>query len=198
MLGSGVREVHDLADYSEAPVAVEDGATFEENALIKARHYADWLRGRGLRIWCMADDSGLEVDALDGRPGVRSARYAGVDASDAQNVSHLLRELGQINQAVRSARFVCALALVDSEGKVRAQVRGSCEGTVAKVARGTGGFGYDPVFIPDGYDCTFAEQPALKKTLSHRAEALRKLLAQLEAAECNEGPVCCTPARLER
>lgn len=159
----------DLAEFSEAGEAEETGATFEENATLKARFYAGETG-----LMTLADDSGLEVDALGGAPGVYSARYAGPEATDAERNALLLRELSEAGAAERRARFVCVLALVEpSVGTVRL-FRGVCEGGIAFRPSGEGGFGYDPLFIPEGYDRTFGELPAdVKNSISHRARALR-------------------------
>jgi XTP/dITP diphosphohydrolase len=156
----------------------ETGTSFEANALLKARHAA---ARSGLPA--LADDSGLEVDALDGRPGVYSARYAGPDASDEDNNALLIRELAQVPEAQRSARYRCVLALVRSgDDAMPLLSHGSWEGRIAREPAGSGGFGYDPWFIPRGFDCTAAQLPlAEKNALSHRAMALRALVAALRA-----------------
>lgn len=153
----------------------ETGESFEANALLKARHAA---RVTGLPA--IADDSGIEVDALGGRPGVRSARYAGEHASDADNLHLLLRELAGVPEAQRGARYRCVIVMVrraDDPAPMIAQ--GAWEGMIAQVPRGTGGFGYDPAFIPAGEVRTAAEMPAeAKNAVSHRARALQALLAR--------------------
>jgi XTP/dITP diphosphohydrolase len=156
------------------PVA-ETGSTYLENALLKARHAAS----SGLPA--LADDSGIEVDALDGRPGVRSARYAGEHASDADNLALLLRELAGIPEERRSARYHCVLVLVrDPEDLQPVIAAGVWEGRVLTAPRGPGGFGYDPIFQPEGCALSAAQLPAAQKNvLSHRAQALRALLAAL-------------------
>jgi XTP/dITP diphosphohydrolase len=156
----------------------ETGTSFEANALLKARHAAA-VSG----LPALADDSGLEVDALGGRPGVYSARYAGADASDADNNALLIRELAQVPEAQRSARYRCVLALVRSgDDAMPLLSHGSWEGRIAREPAGSGGFGYDPWFIPRGFDCTAAQLPlAEKNALSHRAMALRALVAALRA-----------------
>ncbi len=155
---------------------VEDGATFAENARIKARD----LAGR-LRLPALGDDSGLEVTALGGRPGVRSARYAGEHADDAANVVLLLRELQGVPDRERTAAFRCALALAWPDGGLAA-AEGRCEGRIAVAPRGSGGFGYDPVFIDPASGRTFAELPAeAKNGFSHRRRALDALRRQLRA-----------------
>ncbi|HEY3666268.1 MAG TPA: RdgB/HAM1 family non-canonical purine NTP pyrophosphatase [Polyangiaceae bacterium] len=164
----------------EQPNIVEDGATFEANALIKARAIA-----RATRTLALADDSGLEVDALGGRPGVRSARFAHERATDAENNAALLRELENIEEGARGARFRCVLALVDPWRESEPLVaEGSCEGSIARAPRGNGGFGYDPLFVVAGQDGkAMAElSEADKNRVSHRARAvhaLRGLLLKL-------------------
>ena len=156
----------------ETPVDVEeDQDTFEGNALKKAVEIAA-VAG----VPCLADDSGLEVDALGGRPGVYSARYSGEGATDASNNAKLLEELGQVPDERRTARFRCAIAVVDAEGREVAVVDGACEGHIGHELRGTHGFGYDPLFIPVGYTQTMAELgPETKNQISHRAKAASKL-----------------------
>jgi XTP/dITP diphosphohydrolase len=148
---------------------VEDAPDFAGNALIKVRAIATLHPGE----WCMADDSGLEVDALGGEPGVRSARYAGEEADTAKNNALLLRNLEGV--ADRRARFVCCCALVDPQG-VEHVVAGSCEGRIAEAAAGVQGFGYDPLFIPDGFTESFAEISSERKNaISHRGRALAEV-----------------------
>ena len=148
------------------PAAEENAATFEGNALVKVRAIAARHRGD----WCLADDSGLEVDALGGAPGVRSARYAGEPSSTPANNALLLKNLEGVRN--RTARFVCAVALVDPAGQEHV-VRGVCPGWIAAAPSGAGGFGYDPLFIPDGHAVSFADLgEAAKNAISHRARAL--------------------------
>ena len=129
---------------------------------------------------CLADDSGLEVDALGGRPGVRSARYAGEDATDAENNQKLLEALRDVPDAQRTARFRCAIALVDANGREVALVEGTCEGRIGREPKGSHGFGYDPLFMPDGFTQTIAELgPETKDQISHRAKAAAKLVPVL-------------------
>jgi XTP/dITP diphosphohydrolase len=162
----------------EAPNVVEDAKTFEDNALKKARAIA-----AASMMLTLADDSGLEVDALGGRPGVRSARFASEGATDAENNAELLKRMAELEDPERSARFRCAIALVDPwnpEGDV--VVAGSCEGAIAHQPTGTGGFGYDPLFIVKGLDRTMAELGDDERTrVSHRAKALAAIQPQLEA-----------------
>jgi XTP/dITP diphosphohydrolase len=158
------------AGLGEPPEVEETGATFLENALLKGRAYAAWS---GLAA--VADDSGLEVDALGGAPGVRSARYAGPGAGDQANLDKLLAALAGVPPERRTARFRCAAVLVDPErGEWHAEA--AWEGRVLDAPRGTGGFGYDPVFLPDGWDRTSAEvDQATKDAASHRGKAFRAL-----------------------
>ena len=155
--------------------AEETGATFVENAVLKARHYAS-LSG----LLTLSDDSGLEVEALGGAPGVHSARYGGRDLLYPEKMARLLAELAAANTEDRRARFKCVIALADpSSGEVNT-FDGVCEGRLARAPRGSGGFGYDPVFIPDGHTQTFGElPPEVKQHLSHRARALAKASAFL-------------------
>lgn len=163
--------VTDLTSHPEMPVVIESGATFDENAQIKAAEASRVFSGLAL-----ADDSGLEVDALDGAPGVRSARYAGEDADDERNRQRLLAELSRVGAGdhKQTARFRCVIALARS-GKIIATFDGSVEGTIIHEPRGDGGFGYDPLFVPEGYAETFAQLSAeVKNRISHRARALAK------------------------
>ena len=162
-------DIRDLADAPELPVIEETGLTFEANAILKAVETSKHSQGL-----VVADDSGLEVDALNGAPGVYSARYAGEDATDAENVAKLLAALNSA-PGPRSARFCCVLALV-REGTVLGTFHGLVEGTITSAPRGNSGFGYDPVFQPEGFDQTFAElDPAEKNRISHRARAIQSL-----------------------
>lgn len=157
----------------------ETETTFEGNARIKA--LAARAASEGVAV--LADDSGLEVDALDGAPGVFSARYAGEHASDEDNNDKLLAELAGVRDEERTARFVCTLVFIDEDGSERV-ARGTVEGRIGRAPRGDGGFGYDPLFWPDVFDGkkTLAEVPQSEKTaVSHRGNALRDLKSQLEA-----------------
>lgn len=166
LLGDGFA-IRDLTSYAGLPQAVENGETFEENAISKALITSESVSGLVL-----ADDSGLEVDALGGAPGIFSARYAGENATDAENVEKLLHEMSSISgPGSRRARFRCVLAIARC-AKLLGTVQGCIEGDIASQPRGEYGFGYDPVFVPAGFDQTFAEMPAkLKNELSHRARA---------------------------
>jgi len=198
-----------LEDFPAAPLVHEDGHTFAQNATKKAALLATWLFASPMlngpavaRLnFVLADDSGLEVDALNGAPGVHSARFAATDraegnSSDVDNLNKLLRLLENVPLENRSARFRCVLAMtptiMSSTGKLptadesETQTRlfeGACEGRIAFAPRGKGGFGYDPVFIPMGYEQSFAELgDQLKNGLSHRAKALGKLKQWLDAS----------------
>ena len=165
-------EIELLAGYKMLPACEEDGATFEENAVKKALHYAPHAAGP-----LFADDSGLEVDALGGAPGVYSARFSGPGATDESNNRLLLEKLRGVSN--RAARFVCAIALI-AGGRVAGVYRGAVEGLIIDEARGTGGFGYDPLFYCPAFGCTFGEATAEQKlSLSHRGRALRAMLADL-------------------
>jgi XTP/dITP diphosphohydrolase len=170
-----VEQVSSAGDFPGAPDTVEDGVTFEENALKKAREAALFSGFPAL-----ADDSGLVVNALDGRPGVFSARYAGVGADDAANNALLLKELQDVTDDCRQAAFVCVLAYVTPEG-VEQLFTGRVSGRIASEARGEGGFGYDPLFLVDGFGRSMAELTlAEKNEVSHRARAFMKFRDYLE------------------
>jgi XTP/dITP diphosphohydrolase len=180
ILGNGI-EYLSLADFPDAPEVHEDADTFEGNARKKAIEIARWLadRNRPERAFVLADDSGLEVDALGGAPGVLSARYAGKQADYAANNRKLLAELESIPPGRRTARFRCVIALARPGGEV-VTAEGACEGRIIAAPRGRQGFGYDPLFVPEGYDRTFAELGAdVKDKISHRARALESLKARL-------------------
>lgn len=163
-------ELHSLADYPGFPGVEENGTTFTENASIKAIAVSKYCD-----VPAFADDSGLEVMALDGRPGIYSARYA---ENDPARRAKLLGELENVSD--RRARFVCVIAIAIN-GEVIETFEGEVKGTIIKEERGEGGFGYDPIFVPDGYDQTFAEMPQeLKNKISHRAEAFRKAMEFIE------------------
>ena len=164
-----------LNDHPDLPEASEDGDTFEENAKHKALHYAR-LVGR----WALADDSGLEVDALEGAPGVRSARYAGPGCDTAANNAKLIQALAAIPQAERTARFRCVIAMAGPAG-VLATTSGTIEGVIIDDARGTNGFGYDPHFLVPELGLTTAEMPPEQKNrISHRGQALRAIRPAIE------------------
>lgn len=171
ILGDLPLTLHDLSQYPNAPEVVEDGATFEANARKKAAETA-----KALGQWTLGEDSGLVVPALDGRPGVLSARYAGTQGDDEANNARLRAELKPYPPADRAAYYVCTAALSDPDGNVRAVVEGRCHGLLIDEPRGSGGFGYDPLFLIPEYHRTFGELSAtVKHALSHRARALAKL-----------------------
>jgi XTP/dITP diphosphohydrolase len=159
-----------LKDFPNVGEAEENFVTFAENAIAKACFYAS-----ATGLCALADDSGLEVAALGGAPGVFSARYAGANASDADRRALLLSELTKIGGTDRRARFVAVVAIARPNGEVLNLSEGICNGTITDAPRGTGGFGYDPLFIPDGHNQTFAELPdTVKNLISHRARALMR------------------------
>jgi len=161
--------VSSLADFPSVEKIPETGQTFVENTVLKAVGYADQTG-----LLTLADDSGLEVDALGGAPGVFSARYLGETASYAARMNSLLADLAGIDESRRTARFVCAVAIVNAAGNLLNVSVGTCEGRIACEPRGFGGFGYDPIFVPNGYDLTFAElDRVVKNQISHRAQALQ-------------------------
>ncbi len=164
-------ELRDLSHYPHAPEVSEDGETFEANARKKASELA-----KALSEWVLGEDSGLVVPALGGRPGVHSARYAGQPGNDAANNEKLLAELGPLPAQRRTAYYVCTAALADPKGEIHAVVEGRCHGIIVSEYRGSGGFGYDPLFLIPEYHRTFGElSPRVKHALSHRARALAKL-----------------------
>lgn len=159
-----------LSDIGIDAEIAEIGSTFAENATIKAEGYA-----RLASMPTLADDSGLVIDSLDGRPGVHSARYAGDNATDPERVKKVLTEMKDMT--VRTARFICVAALADTTGQIIASVEGTCEGKIIREPLGDSGFGYDPIFLPNGFDKTFAElDPETKNRISHRADAVSKII----------------------
>ena len=167
-------EILSHADFDELPDAVEDGATFEENALIKAKFFREQT---GLA--CLADDSGLEVDALGGLPGVYSARFAGYHADDLTNNQKLLDELKKIGVKESTAAYRCALVFVDTDGTTLLTA-GKIAGKIKTVARGTGGFGYDPYFYLDDARTMAQLSVDEKNKISHRGTALKEMMLKLE------------------
>jgi len=164
-----------LDDFPECPEVEEDGNTFEVNAVKKAMYVA---RCTGMIV--IADDSGLEVDALGGAPGVLSSRYAGEPTDDKKNIEKLLKEIKGIPDKERGARFVCCIAHATPDGDVKTFF-GYVEGVIGKEPRGKSGFGYDPIFYPEGHDRTFAEMSNDEKNaMSHRGRAIRKLQSYLK------------------
>ncbi|MDD5723182.1 MAG: XTP/dITP diphosphatase [Syntrophales bacterium] len=174
LLGGMDVDLLSLHDYPDAPPIVEDGHTFFENALKKARVISEYT-GRTV----IADDSGLEVDHLGGAPGIRSARYAGVGATDEENIRKLLTEMKGVPGNQREAAFKCALVLYRADGTFEA-FEGELKGTISLEPSGSQGFGYDPVFIVPEYDMTVAEiDPETKNRISHRGKAFAKLKESL-------------------
>lgn len=173
-----------LDEFSKIEDVEETGLTFSENAILKAKSYA-----LQTGLWTLADDSGLEVEALDGRPGVLSARFAGVGekTADEENTRKLLDELKNSKKNSRAARFFCAMAVSDEKGDIKFLADGICKGKIAVSPSGTNGFGYDPVFIPEGFDQTFGELSGeIKQKISHRARALKKIIAFLKKINTSE------------
>jgi XTP/dITP diphosphohydrolase len=168
-------DIRSVDEFPGAPDVVEDADTFAGNARKKAADVA-----RALGCWVLADDSGLGVDALDGAPGVYSARYAGEPSDDAANNTKLLTAVAGVPEAGRGAAFHCALALADPSGTIRLETEGICRGRLTREARGAGGFGYDPLFLIPEYHKTFGElSPLVKHQLSHRARAFARLRTSL-------------------
>ena len=175
MLASHGVRVASLADYPDAIEVVEDGDSFAANARLKATQQAVHLSH-----WVLADDSGIEVDALDGAPGIYSARFGGTPGDDEANNRLLLEKLAGLPPEKRGAGYFCHVTLCDPTGEVRAEAAGRCRGRVVESPRGTGGFGYDPLFEVREYHRTFGEMgPEVKRALSHRSRALRAILPDI-------------------
>ena len=175
--------VRDLRAYPKIADTDESGASFEENATLKALAASKKLPG-----FVVADDSGLEVDALGGASGIHSARYAGANATENEKINKLLRELAQVGVGddARRARFHCVVALARN-GNLLETFEGIVEGTITDEPRGSRGFGYDPIFIPQGFEQTFGELPAeVKNTISHRAKAIRRLALKLRQLQADD------------
>ena len=181
LLGPYIKIIEDLKSYPEIGEIDETGLTFEENASLKASAVGEFL---GENFLVLSDDSGLEVSALSGEPGVYSARYAGENASDDENRKKLLRKLNEIDSDMSdwSASFKCVMTLVKGSDKL-ATFEGSVQGTICEEERGENGFGYDSIFIPEGYENTFAELPSeTKNSISHRYQALEAFKKWLSEA----------------
>lgn len=160
-----------LADFPDITEVEETCSTFTGNAELKAAGYA-----RQTGIWSLADDSGLEIEALDSRPGVFSARYGGDGLSFSEKMRVVLNEMQNSPNTTRNARFVCVMSLADETGNILFSAEGECRGRIAFEPRGTGGFGYDPIFIPKGFEQTFGELPeTVKAQISHRSRAAEKI-----------------------
>ncbi len=169
-------DIYSLLDFPDFVPPVEDGETFEANAKLKAVKAATELN-----MWVIADDSGLVVPALQGAPGVYSARYAGENATDKENRKKLLAEMASLENGLRSAFFECCLVLARPDGSIKKCAKGICEGIIVERERGGSGFGYDPLFVKHEYNQTFAELgETLKNQISHRAKALSKLTLYLD------------------
>jgi XTP/dITP diphosphohydrolase len=182
ILGDLPLDFQDLTRWPAAPEVEEDGETFEANARKKANETA-----KALGQWVLAEDSGLVVPALKGRPGVYSARYAGKQGDDAANNVRLLAELAPLPDDRRAAYYVCGAALADPQGEVRAVAEGRCHGLITREYRGAGGFGYDPLFLIPEYHRTFGELSArAKHAISHRARALAKLRPELRRLQVSK------------
>ena len=165
-------ELRSLSDFENLLEVEETGLTFAENAQLKARSYAQQTG-----MIAVADDSGLEVEALGNRPGVFSSRYGGQETTFAEKMAKLLEELDSTGDSHRRARFVCAIAVADPGGNILHSVEGICTGKIAAKPRGSGGFGYDPLFVPEGYDRTFGELTlTVKRKISHRARAFDEII----------------------
>ena len=168
-------KIKSLADFEQIEDVEETGSTFEQNAILKAQGFA-----RQTGYISIADDSGLEVDALEGAPGVLSARFAGADAGYDVKIPKLLAMLDATEDELRLARFACVMAIADPDGRVLHTAHGICTGAIARSPRGANGFGYDPIFVPDGYDQTFGELgDEVKSQISHRARAARVIIRYL-------------------
>ena len=168
-------ELKALPDFAGIRDVEETGSTFRENAELKATAFANQTG-----LYSLADDSGLEIEALGNAPGVYSARFAGADTGYDVKIPKLLSMLDETGDSNRRARFVCVMALSNDEGKIIHLVEGTCNGSIAYGPRGTGGFGYDPIFRPDGFDLTFGELgEGIKQKISHRAEASRLIIRYL-------------------
>ena len=185
LLDPFIETIEDLKSYPEIGEIAETGLTFEDNAAIKAIAVGDYLGNSSL---VLSDDSGLEVKALEGQPGVFSARYAGENASDSQNRRKLLNELKKKdpNQSDWSAAFRCVMVLVRGSRRL-AKFEGSVHGTISEVEKGDKGFGYDSIFIPEGFQNSFAELPLeIKNSMSHRGRALSDLKSWLSSGALND------------
>lgn len=178
LLGGTVRAVETLREHAGVTLPPEIGTDYRANALAKAR--AVW---NALGVPAVGDDSGLEVDALDGAPGLQSARYAGERATDAENNAKLVEALASVAERERTARFRCALVLVRGDDEVL-EAEGACEGAIVTAPRGDHGFGYDPLFLPEGETLTFAELPTARKdSISHRARAAAVLARAIRVGD---------------
>lgn len=182
LLPAEVIQLHSLAEIDNAIDVAETGGAFRENAALKAT-----VQARHLGRWVLAEDSGISVDALDGRPGVYSARFAGPKSDDGANNARLIEELTGVPQEKRGAHYTCQLCLADPDGRVRLEETGECHGRIGFAPHGESGFGYDPFFIIPEYHQTFAQLgPHVKRAISHRARALRSFVPKLLHLMCED------------
>lgn len=189
LAGSSI-DLISLADRPGIEEVEETGTTFAANAELKAVAYA-----LQTGCWALADDSGLEVMALGGRPGVLSARYGGDGTSFPEKIRLLLDEMADTKAVDRRGRFVCSIAFASPNGEILFTAEGVCDGVLAETPRGMGGFGYDPLFIPDGYDKTFAElSPSVKRAISHRAKTFQEIIPFLRDFEAVRLDPACSDA----
>lgn len=173
-MGSSVN-VHSISELPVYTSPKETGKSFDDNARIKAKA----LRAVMDKAWILAEDSGLEVEGLNNMPGIHSARYAGENASDAENMAKLLKMMSLRSATMRAAQFKCSMIIIDLDGNENI-FHGTLKGTISKGLRGSQGFGYDPIFIPEGYDKTLGEMSPLEKNkISHRIQALREFKQKL-------------------
>ena len=169
-------DVLSLLDFPDYTPPEETGSTFKENAVLKATHAA-----MALKLWAIADDSGLVVPSIEGKPGVYSARFAGANATDRDNRKKLLNMMQHLQDHDRNGYFECSIALASADGKLHKDVNATCEGTLLPMEKGGGGFGYDSLFIKHEYNKTFAElEESVKNRISHRRKAIDKILTTLE------------------
>ena len=167
--------LRNAGEFKEIIEPEETGETFTDNAILKAKYYAEKTG-----LWSLADDSGLEVEALDGNPGVFSARYGGAGATNEKKIATLLNELKQTNDENRFAKFVCSMVIADNRGEVQFLTEGICQGKIALSPKGNNGFGYDPIFIPKDFTETFGELSSeIKQKISHRSRAIEKIIKYL-------------------
>ncbi|MCD9185784.1 MAG: RdgB/HAM1 family non-canonical purine NTP pyrophosphatase [Pyrinomonadaceae bacterium] len=165
-------ELKGLNDFANISEVEETGTTFEENAILKAKGYANQTG-----IWAVADDSGLEIEALNGAPGVYSARYGGADSGYDKKNEMILAQMAQTGSENRAAQFVCVMAISDEKGEIKHLAQGVCRGKIAFQPGGTNGFGFDPIFVPDGYENTFGElSNEIKQKISHRGVASAEII----------------------
>jgi XTP/dITP diphosphohydrolase len=164
-------KLRNLREFPEIEDVEETGTTFTENAILKARTYSV-----ATNLWALADDSGLEVDALDKKPGIFSARYAGENASNDEKINKVLNDIKKIGKKNRNARFISVIVLTNEKGEIKTVAEGICEGRISDNSCGINGFGYDSIFIPNNFDKTFGELSSeIKQTISHRAKAIEKI-----------------------